>query len=181
MAPEKVAAEIEAASAKIRANGWPVHIIRLPFPKPGERGAPAPGSPEAQGRLLSRHGRVRPRSQGLGFLSRRKGGNRKEEPGSSRGRIPGPAGQEGLLLLLPAQAQQRLRIARRAGARPRPPRRRRHTRQQGLPHSPGRAIGVDGRIPSSCRARCRKANPSSRSDCISPTGSASAPIREYST
>lgn len=50
MAPEKVAAEIEAASAKIRANGWPVHIIRLPFPKPGERGAPAPGSPEAQGR-----------------------------------------------------------------------------------------------------------------------------------
>ncbi len=50
MAPEKVSAEVEAAAAKIRANGWPVHIIKLPFPKPGERGAPSPGSSEAQGR-----------------------------------------------------------------------------------------------------------------------------------
>jgi hypothetical protein len=50
MPPEKVAAEIEAVAAKIRANGWPVHIIRLPFPKPGERGAPSPYSAEAKGK-----------------------------------------------------------------------------------------------------------------------------------
>lgn len=50
MSPEKVTAEIESAAAKIRANGWPVHIIKLPFPKPGDRGAPSPGSAEAQGR-----------------------------------------------------------------------------------------------------------------------------------
>jgi hypothetical protein len=50
MAPDKVAAEIASTSAKIRANGWPVHIIRLPFPKAGQRGAPSPGSPEAQGK-----------------------------------------------------------------------------------------------------------------------------------
>ena len=50
MPPEKVAGEIEAVAAKIRANGWPVHIIKLPFPKPGERGAPSPDSAEAKGK-----------------------------------------------------------------------------------------------------------------------------------
>jgi hypothetical protein len=49
MAPEKVQAEIEAAAARIRANGWPVNIIRLPFPKPGEPGAPSSTSAEARG------------------------------------------------------------------------------------------------------------------------------------
>jgi hypothetical protein len=47
--PEKVTVEIEAAAARIRANGWPVHIIKLPFPKPGEPGAPSSGSAEARG------------------------------------------------------------------------------------------------------------------------------------
>jgi len=47
--PEEVQAEIDAAAARIRANGWPVHIIKLPFPKPGERGAPAAGSAESKG------------------------------------------------------------------------------------------------------------------------------------
>jgi hypothetical protein len=32
----KVASEIEAAAARIRANGWPVHIIKLPFAQSGE-------------------------------------------------------------------------------------------------------------------------------------------------
>jgi hypothetical protein len=50
MSPDKVAAEIESAASRIRANGWPVRIIKLPFPKPGEPGAPALGSAEAQGR-----------------------------------------------------------------------------------------------------------------------------------
>lgn len=50
MRAENVASEIEAASSRIRANGWPVHIIKLPFPKPGESGAPSAGSPEAQGK-----------------------------------------------------------------------------------------------------------------------------------
>lgn len=50
MPPEKVQAEIESAAARIRANGWPVNIIKLPFPKPGEPGAPGAGSAEAQGR-----------------------------------------------------------------------------------------------------------------------------------
>jgi hypothetical protein len=50
MATEKVSAEIDAAAARIRANGWPVHIIKLPFPKPGEPGAPSSGSAEAQGK-----------------------------------------------------------------------------------------------------------------------------------
>jgi hypothetical protein len=49
MEPGKVSVEIEAAAARIRANGWPVHIIKLPFPKPGEPGAPSSGSAEAQG------------------------------------------------------------------------------------------------------------------------------------
>ena len=49
MSPKNVAVEIEAAASRIRANGWPVHIIKLPFPKPGESGAPSAGSPEAQG------------------------------------------------------------------------------------------------------------------------------------
>ncbi len=48
--PDKVQAEIEAAAARIRANGWPVNIIKLPFPKPGEPGAPSSGSAEAQGK-----------------------------------------------------------------------------------------------------------------------------------
>jgi hypothetical protein len=47
--PDQVRAAIEAAAARIRANGWPVNIIRLPFPKPGERGAPASGSAESRG------------------------------------------------------------------------------------------------------------------------------------
>jgi hypothetical protein len=47
--PDKVAAEIDAAASRIRANGWPVKIIKLPFPKQGEPGAPASGSAEAQG------------------------------------------------------------------------------------------------------------------------------------
>jgi len=37
MESDKVSAAIEAAAARIRANGWPVHIIKLPFPKPGEQ------------------------------------------------------------------------------------------------------------------------------------------------
>jgi hypothetical protein len=52
MAPEKVKAEIETAAARIRANGWPVNIIKLPFPKPGEAGAPAPGSSESHGQYF---------------------------------------------------------------------------------------------------------------------------------
>ena len=50
ISPENVASEIEAASSRIRANGWPVHIIKLPFPKPGAPGAPSAGSAEAQGK-----------------------------------------------------------------------------------------------------------------------------------
>jgi hypothetical protein len=50
MEPDKVASAIEAAAARIRANGWPVHIIKLPFPKPGEPGAPSSGSAEARGK-----------------------------------------------------------------------------------------------------------------------------------
>jgi len=50
MSPENVTSNIEAATSRIRANGWPVHIIKLPFPKPGEIGAPKAGSPEAQGK-----------------------------------------------------------------------------------------------------------------------------------
>jgi hypothetical protein len=50
MRAENVASEIEASASRIRANGWPVHIIKLPFPKPGESGAPSAGSPEAQGK-----------------------------------------------------------------------------------------------------------------------------------
>ena len=49
MASAKVQVEIEAAATRIRANGWPVNIIKLPFPKPGEPGAPLSGSAEAQG------------------------------------------------------------------------------------------------------------------------------------
>ena len=49
MANTKVQMEIEAAATRIRANGWPVNIIKLPFPKPGEPGAPLTGSAEAQG------------------------------------------------------------------------------------------------------------------------------------
>jgi hypothetical protein len=49
MAPEGVSAAIEAAAAGIRANGWPVRIIKLPFPKPGEAGAPAASAPESKG------------------------------------------------------------------------------------------------------------------------------------
>jgi hypothetical protein len=50
MESDKVSSAIEAAAGRIRANGWPVHIIKLPFPKPGEPGAPASGSAEAQGK-----------------------------------------------------------------------------------------------------------------------------------
>jgi hypothetical protein len=50
MRAENVTSEIEAAASRIRANGWPVHIIKLPFPKPGDLGAPKAGSPEAQGK-----------------------------------------------------------------------------------------------------------------------------------
>jgi len=46
----KVASAIESAASRIRSNGWPVRIIKLPFPKPGERGAPASGSAEARGK-----------------------------------------------------------------------------------------------------------------------------------
>jgi hypothetical protein len=49
---EQAAAEIEATAARIRANGWPVSIIKLPFPKVGEPGAPAATSAEAQGKSL---------------------------------------------------------------------------------------------------------------------------------
>jgi hypothetical protein len=50
MEPEKVQAAIESAAARFRANGWPVRIIKLPFPKPGEPGAPSSGSAEAHGK-----------------------------------------------------------------------------------------------------------------------------------
>jgi hypothetical protein len=50
MESDKVASAIEAAAGRIRANGWPVHIIKLPFPKPGEPGAPSSDSAEAQGK-----------------------------------------------------------------------------------------------------------------------------------
>jgi hypothetical protein len=50
MDEQKVAAEIENAASRIRANGWPVRIIKLPFPKPGEPGAPSSGSSEAHGK-----------------------------------------------------------------------------------------------------------------------------------
>ncbi len=50
LASEKIQADIEATASRIRANGWPVNIIKLPFPKPGEPGAPATGSAEAQGK-----------------------------------------------------------------------------------------------------------------------------------
>jgi hypothetical protein len=52
MSSDQAAAEIEAEASKIRANGWPVHIIQLPFPKPGEPGAPAASSPESKGKSL---------------------------------------------------------------------------------------------------------------------------------
>ncbi|HET7838429.1 MAG TPA: hypothetical protein VFL04_01630, partial [Rectinemataceae bacterium] len=43
--PEKVAAEVESVAAKIRAQGWPVHFIKLPFPaKAAAGGAKAGGS-----------------------------------------------------------------------------------------------------------------------------------------
>jgi hypothetical protein len=35
MPDDRVAAEIEAAASRIRANGWPVHIIKLPFAAEG--------------------------------------------------------------------------------------------------------------------------------------------------
>jgi hypothetical protein len=41
MSPEKVAADIEATAAKIRANGWPVHFIKLPLLPPGSKPAAA--------------------------------------------------------------------------------------------------------------------------------------------
>jgi hypothetical protein len=47
--PAKVTASIENAAQKIRANGWPVHLIKLPFPKPAEPGAPASSNTEPQG------------------------------------------------------------------------------------------------------------------------------------
>ncbi len=40
-APEKVGSEIESIASKIRAQGWPVHFIKLPFAIPG---AGAPGA-----------------------------------------------------------------------------------------------------------------------------------------
>jgi len=49
MEPAKISEAIESASSKIRANGWPVHIIKLPFPKPGERGVAGASDAEAQG------------------------------------------------------------------------------------------------------------------------------------
>jgi hypothetical protein len=49
MEPAKVSAAIESAASKIRANGWPVHLIKLPFPKPAEPGTPAAAATEAQG------------------------------------------------------------------------------------------------------------------------------------
>ncbi|HUW41567.1 MAG TPA: vWA domain-containing protein [Rectinemataceae bacterium] len=39
MSPDKVAADIEATAAKIRANGWPVHFIKLPLLPPGSKTA----------------------------------------------------------------------------------------------------------------------------------------------
>jgi hypothetical protein len=47
--PAKVTASIENAAQKIRANGWPVHLIKLPFPKPAEPGSPASANTEPQG------------------------------------------------------------------------------------------------------------------------------------
>ena len=41
MSPDKVAADIEATAAKIRANGWPVHFIKLPLLPPGAKPAAA--------------------------------------------------------------------------------------------------------------------------------------------
>ncbi|HTX71856.1 MAG TPA: vWA domain-containing protein [Rectinemataceae bacterium] len=39
MPPEKVGAVIDATAAKIRANGWPVHFIKLPLLPPGSNPA----------------------------------------------------------------------------------------------------------------------------------------------
>jgi hypothetical protein len=46
---DKVAAEIEASASRIRANGWPVHIIKLPFAESAE-GAPSGQARDAEGR-----------------------------------------------------------------------------------------------------------------------------------
>ena len=108
MAPEKVAAEIEAAAAKIRANGWPVHIIKLPFPKPGRaRRALARAAPRPRENPIST-----PRPAALGakvsdFSADGKADIARKQPFSPLGRVPRPAGKEGLLLLLPDQVEQR--------------------------------------------------------------------------
>jgi hypothetical protein len=49
MSADKVADAIETAAGRIRANGWPVRIVKLPFPKPGEPGAPTANTPGANG------------------------------------------------------------------------------------------------------------------------------------
>ena len=78
MAPEKVAAEVEAAAAKIRANGWPVHIIDSPSPSPAIAARPRPGS-EAQGKSY-----LDVAAAALGAkvsdFSPRQGRHRQEEP-----------------------------------------------------------------------------------------------------
>ncbi len=47
---EEVAAAIEASASRIRAKGWPVHIIKLPFPEAGDRGAAGGQASDANGR-----------------------------------------------------------------------------------------------------------------------------------
>jgi hypothetical protein len=41
LSDDKVTAEIEASASRIRANGWPVHIIKLPFAAAAEGATPA--------------------------------------------------------------------------------------------------------------------------------------------
>jgi len=50
MPDDKVAAEIESSASRIRANGWPVHIIKLPFTEAAEGAAGSPATAESGGR-----------------------------------------------------------------------------------------------------------------------------------